>query len=333
MPSEEDMRQLYWAAVRAEGDCGFEVEDYSDSLKKLGIEGAVRRRIAAYLERLEGGEWAWDWTRSIFEYQSALYDDDIEQSLHLQDLLDLYPLHKRVLGPVEYIIVPRLVSRGVSGNAPSTLWTNAFTGWSNAGTKQPGLVSASLPGQAGLLATLETEGNWLIHAKNHEAAGATGPIELANLLDGIVTLMSSAPAVSGVSVTLHPATPQEHARQLAALADRSKHNAACMTLYLGKIALMLRNAVEHGTDRVGREGLLLETPGYWTEERWLRKNRLPVFDWVRATATQVSWRSRASLPATLPGAANAFLLTPASLQRCLVLMSLVLHAGFSQLGI
>lgn len=339
MPSEEDMRQLYWAAARAEGDCGFEVEDYSDSLRKLGIEGAVRRRIAAYLERLDGGEWAWDWTRAIFEYQSALYDDDIEQSLHLQDLLDLYPLHKRVLGLVEYIIVPRLITRGVSGNAPSTLWTNAFTGRWNAGTKQPGLASASLPAQAGLLATLETEGNWLVHAKNHEAGGATGPIDLANLLDEIVALMSSAPGVSGVSITLHPATPQEQARQLANLADRSNNAAACMTLFLGKIALMLRNAVEHGTDEVRREGLLVDSPGYWTETRFSKEQNkyVPVFpDWLTEAAAKTGWLltlGRPSLPPTLPSAANSFMLTPASLHRCLVLLSLVMRAAFSHLRI
>lgn len=335
MPLEEDMRQLYWAAARAEGDCGFEVEDYSDSLRKLGVEGAVRRRIAAYLERSEGGEWAWDWTRAIFEYQSALYDDDIEQSLHLQDLLDLYPLHKRVLGLVEYILVPQLVSRGVGGNAASALWTNAFTGWRDAaGVVHSGLSSASLPTRADLLATLETEGNWLLYAADHEASGRTGPIGLAALLDGIVARMSSATEVAGVSINLQPPTPQEHARQLSALADRSNRNAACMTLYLGKVALMLRNAVEHGTDRVVRDGLLLETPGYWTEERGPRNNRLPVFDWLRdAALRQASWRSSTSLPTTLPGAANALLLTPGSLHRCVVLLTLVMHGGFSQLGI
>ena len=99
-----------------------------------------------------------------------------------------------------------------------------------------------------------------------------------------------------------------------------------MTLYLGKLALMLRNAIQHGTDRVVREGLLLETPGYWTEER-------RAFKWVRDNAKEVSWRSSGFLPDTVPSAANSFMLTPASLHRCLVLLSLVMRGAFSQLDI
>src|SRR5579884_1594665 len=267
MPSEEEMHQLYWAAVRAEGDCGFETEDYSASLRRLGIEAAVQRRIAAYLDRLEGGEWAWDWTRAVFEYRSALYDDDVEQSLHLQDLLDLYALHKRVLGLVEYILVPRLISRGVGGNGSSALWTKAFTGWRDGTGALGRLSSASLPAQASDLATLETEGNWSLFSADHVTAARTGPIYLADLLDGIVARIASAREVAGVSLSLSPATPQVHAGQLAALADRSSHNAACMTLYFGKVALMLRNAVEHGTDRVLRDGLLVDTAHYWGQSR------------------------------------------------------------------
>ncbi len=300
-------------------------------LRRFGLEELIRE-VYNRLEKVQHIPLP-DWTRAVMELMSALYDDDIEQSLRIQGVLNLYPLHKRMLGLVEYIIKPCLKSRGVEGNAPSSLWTNAFTGWRDAVGAHPGLSSASLLGQAGLLATLETEGNWLVHTADHEAAGGNGPIYLAALLDGILARMSSAGEVTGVSVNLRPPTPQVHARQLAALADRSSANAAYMTLYLGKIALMLRNATEHGIDRVVREGLLLEMPGYWTEERGPRNNRLPVFDWLKATATQEHWRSRTLLPARLPSAANAFLLTPASLQRCVVLLSLVLHAAFSHLGL
>lgn len=319
MPSESDMRRLGSGAGIAEGDGDFPIEQNLAALRKLGIENAVRRRNDSRGERLEKGEWAWDWTWAMSEYQSALYDGDIEQSLHLQDLLDLYPLHKRVLGLIEYIVVPRLVSRGVQGKAASALWTNAFTGSTGVGA----IRSASL------LATMETEGNWLLHAADHEAAGRTDPVDLAALLDGIVAGMSSAGEVAGVSVNLQPATPQEQARQLVAVADRSNQSAACMTLYLGKIALMLRNAVEHGSDRVVRGGLLLDTSGYWAEERG--RPPVTVFDWLRTTARQQSWRSKASLPTTLPNAASTFLLTPASLRRCLVLMALTMKAAFSHL--
>ena len=104
-----------------------------------------------------------------------------------------------------------------------------------------------------------------------------------------------------------------------------------MTLYLGKVALMLRNAVEHGTDRVRRDGLLVDTTHYWDQNRGGK----PILTWLTDTATQpqVSWRFATSLPATLPSAANEFLLTPDSLHRCLTLLSLVMHGAFSQLGI
>ncbi len=146
----------------------------------------------------------------IFEYQSALYDDDIEQSLHLQEMLDLYPLHKRVLGLVEYKILPYLVARGLKGNA-SAVWTQAFTGEidnNNGRQRRPGLSMASWPLWPDKLATLEPEGNWLFHAADHEAAGRTGPIDLAALLDGILARMSSATEVAGVPINLEPPRPR-----------------------------------------------------------------------------------------------------------------------------
>ncbi len=53
---------------------------------------------------LTSGEWLKDWKAANYEDQAALYDNDIEKSLHLQGVLDLYPLHKRILGLVEYPI-------------------------------------------------------------------------------------------------------------------------------------------------------------------------------------------------------------------------------------
>jgi hypothetical protein len=47
-------------------------------------------------------------------------------------------------------------------------------------------------------------------------------------------------------------TPQLHAQQLGALADRTSHNAACMTLYLGKLALMLPHVRLRHSIRISR---------------------------------------------------------------------------------
>jgi hypothetical protein len=290
-------------------------------LRKLGLRSAVQRlaKRSRVQKRIAQHQRAFDWAEAIREYDNALYSYVVEESLQFQDVLDLYPLHKRVLGLVEYIIIPRLISRGVLGKGASSLWTNAFT------DKTTKLAQAALPTNADKLATLESEGNWVLHSHSH---ATSNPIDLATLLDGIVARMSSAGEVAGVSVNLQPPTPQVHARQLGALADSSSPEAACMTLYLGKVALMLRNAIEHGTDRVQGNGLLVDTTNYW-EDRAGKS----VLDWLRdtATQTQVSWRSGPLLPATLPGAANAFVLTPTSLHRCLVLLSLVINAGLSHL--
>ncbi len=295
-------------------------EAFRRVLRQLGIEAAVRN---------EQAECAWDWRFALAEIDAALHDHRIEESIRLKQVLQLYSLHKRVLSLVESTILPKLEKRGLNGHA-SKLWTNAFleSVTDNTGNvlhKGP-LNTHTQKAKLGHLATLETEGNWLLYAAGHQAAGETEPIDLAALLDGIIALMSSAVEVTDVSVSLHPATPQVHARQLATLADCSNYNAACVTLYLGKVALMLRNAVEHGTDRVVRERLVLETPGYWTE-------RGGVLQWLTGKADEVSWRSKSSLPRTLPSAANAFLLTSDSLYRCVVLLTLVMHAGRSQLGI
>ena len=335
MPSLREMQHLHFAAARAEEDCGFEVGPYENSLRKLGMESAVQRRIDQYLARLEEGQWAWDWTRAISELRSALYEEDIEQSLHLQEILDLYPLHKRILGLVEHVFVPSLKSRNFSG-AASTLWTNAFCGQRADPRRDIPQVdrlcsAATWPRGADLRATLETEGNWLILAADR-SLGEGNPLDLANLLDGLMSRICTASEVRGVRVNLKPATPQEQARYSTVLANRQNSQAACMTLYLGKIALMLRNAIEHGSDRVTSMGLLVEFPGYWSEIRDKRRREV-VFDWDNRVARELNWPSKSAMPTKLPPRANEFLLTSASLHRCLVLLSLVLRAGLSHLGL
>ncbi|MHB1424701.1 MAG: hypothetical protein ACYC3I_16145 [Gemmataceae bacterium] len=283
---------------------------------------------------------------------SAFYETDIERSLHLQNRLDLYPLHKRVLGLIERTLLPKVEATFLArygrlpeaAKGPSGLWTVSFTGAQDKKKdKKTGKVTSYDPLTGATLAatweadgkkaTLETEGNWLFYASAHDSTRATWPVNLVNLLDdldglfdlnGLLPRMSSATEVNGFRVTLNPGTPEVHARQLAALADRSNRNAECMTLYLGKLALMLRNAIEHGTDEVVKEGLLIDASGYWNE-------RGGVLRWLRTNADQLSWKLRTQLPSALPDAANSFLLTPASLKRCLVLLSLVLRAGFSHL--
>src|SRR5207247_1812048 len=76
-------------------------------LRTKGPERIPRFRGSSLLdsmgEAVWTGEWLSDWKAAIYEYQSALYANDIQKSLNLQSILDLYPLHKRILGLVEYL--------------------------------------------------------------------------------------------------------------------------------------------------------------------------------------------------------------------------------------
>jgi hypothetical protein len=325
VPSPDESRDLSWQASLAEGDCGFDIDRHSAPLRRLGLEAAFRRREEQNqnLERLEEGQWAWDWTRAIAEFQAALYDNDIEQSLHLRSALDLYPLHKRVLGLVEYVFVPRLEALGLNG-AASKLWTDGFTHSSRS-------ASRLLPRNAGFLATLETEGAWLIVADEASRAGASQAMDLAQLLDELVSRLSSAPEIDPETVVLAPGSPAEQASQASRLARTGDAKSVCLALYLGKMAIMLRNAVEHGRDRVDRDRLVIDCRGYWEQERpevmTRDRNYLPIPDWNVDCAGKVGWRHAARLPAALPAQANSLVLTPASLARCLTLLSLVLQAG------
>jgi hypothetical protein len=253
---------------------------------------------------------------------------NVETSLSLRRMLQLYSLHKRILGLVEYMFSEKIKDSGFVGSA-SELWSSAFAGQKANGRKgtkaRNGLCRLALPRDASTLATLETEGNWLIIAKGRATGGSTGPLDLATLFDDLVSRICIGSGVSHNWVTLNPASPTEHSVQLFRLADQSSPNAACLTLYLGRIALMLRNAIEHGTDRVAKEGLLMECPGYW------EKDSNP-FKWTKDKAYRLNWRFERDLPAAVPSGAKGFLLTPASLHRCLVLLSLVLHAGLNHLG-
>jgi hypothetical protein len=113
--------------------------------------------------------------------------------------------------------------------------------------------------------------------------------------------------------------------QAATLANPKNTAAACMTLFLGKLAIMFRNAIEHGNESVVNGRLHIHTEQYWANKR----GNGNVFDWLLHTAKKISWPS--SLPAALPKSATSFVLTPASLQRSLTLMSLVLQSTFRHL--
>ncbi len=131
----------------------------------------------------------------------------------------------------------------------------------------------------------------------------------------------------------HEPTKSEKDRVIAAVTSvlGPTKRAALMTFYLGKIALMLRNAIEHGSDRVAGEALEIDCSGYLTQPRG---NKPTILQWDREKAGSINkWRSEASLPPEEPDAALGLILTPQSLKRCMVLISLVLQGCKSHLGI
>ena len=178
-PSREEVEGLSPQTIQAlfGGDDQSDIERIIAPLRQLGLEGAFLRQLerGEEVREWEREKWISHWNGAITECKDALYESDIESSLYLRSVLELYPLHKHVLGLVEYIIVPLLIRRGLGKKPASGLWTDAFMGWRDVASGHPGLSFASLTAQTGILATLETEGDWLLHAADHESAAATRP--------------------------------------------------------------------------------------------------------------------------------------------------------------
>ena len=131
----------------------------------------------------------------------------------------------------------------------------------------------------------------------------------------------------------HEPTKSEKDRVIAAVTSvlGPTKRAALMTLYLGKIGLMLRNAIEHGSDRVKGDSLEIDCSGYWNEKRGKKRVRKWIKD--KAKDRNVDWRSKGSIPPDEPLAAKGLVLTSESLKRCMVLISLVLKGCKSHLKI
>ncbi len=157
----------------------------------------------------------------------------------------------------------------------------------------------------------------------------------------MVEAVSLSNEVNGLKIRLDP-SQKDHSDLLVTLGDSAKVEAAWLTLYLGRIALGLRNAIEHSSERDPEQnGLAIDFPGYWSAERkHLRTNqKLPAFNWVTQVAADISWTPKSSLaagrglvlPNSKPPGAESFLMTVESLKRCLVLISLVLTGCKSHL--
>ena len=314
-----------------------ELEHLVKSLERHNIDEETARLLYSAEQQISG----------ILKQSDHYCPSEKETRSFQRNVLQLQPLHKRVLGLVEYLVVRKLKQQGVKGKA-SAIWDEGFTGPGgplfNLSPELLGLKSKELKSKdLSVFATLEVEGNWLNIASNRSESARDEHFDLSEhlylseLLDGLIGELLTSPPFDGIEITLTPATPAVHAMQLAKLDCAGSKESALLTMVLGKIALSLRNFMEHGLDEPSEDhGLLIDSSEYWSMERRLQLQGnagkpCDVLSWLKKVAAHLKWRG--DLPASVPVAANTLLLDTASLRRCLVLMSLVLHGANRHLGL
>lgn len=341
-PTESEMRQLQWVGGLAELDLGVDalLEEQSAPLRKLGIYNVVRRRHTGeeYLGRLENQEWAWDWTWAFHEVMDSLYDPRVDRSLRQAPLYRLQPLHKRVLGVFEQSVITPLrafvtskawIPKGGVTLQASNLWRDAFSGTV---ARQP------VADWNDFRATLDIHGHWLVEAGKSPQGGLC---RLCDLLDGMIAeRIRTVPALTGIELSLFPSSPNAQAKQLLAVAEPSER-ARTLTMFLGRVALELRNFVEHGIEVPQEQALLIRNEDMWQSKRdYVRKGKkggdrrsqsVSLLEWIKLTAADQNWSRQTALPATVPQAAAGLILDTDSLGRCLVLISLLVAGSQAHL--
>ena len=209
-PSKAEMNELQNMAGLAELDLPVDtvIDELAYPLRQLGLLGVVRSRHDSeeYVDRLERGEWAWDWTWAINELDTALYDPRVDRSVHRTQILRLQPLHKRLLSLLEEEVIRPLralvasngwTPKGGKTFQASNLWREAF--------HDVAIARQVNGGWNDFQATLEIEGVWLIHASAHDRDGRC---ILAPIMDEILAaFLAHIPALAGLAVTLRPSQP------------------------------------------------------------------------------------------------------------------------------
>jgi hypothetical protein len=219
--------------------------------------------------------------------------------------------------------------KGGATQQASNLWRDAFFGT---------VAHQSVADWNDFRATLDIHGHWLVEAA--KAAG-TESSRLAEMLDGmVVERIQTVPTLAGLNLTLNPPTPNLHARQFRMVTEPTER-ARTLTLFLGRVALEVRNFIEHGIEVPDEKGLLVRNEEMWQTKRdYVAKGkkggnkspqRVSLIEWIRRTATDQNWPRAPQLPAAVPAAASGLLLDAASLGRCLVLVSLLVAGSHAHL--
>jgi hypothetical protein len=260
--------------------------------------------------------------RTLLLLRELTYGNDIDDLLEIKNVLELQPLHKRVLSLIEYVVMPKLKRHSVGA---SSVWDSAFT-------KGSGPLGSDR--DVSRVATLIAHHVWL-NISGDSSNTVPRRLGLRELLDGLVREVSRERGFGGMNITLTPATPADHARQLEQLSKVGDLTAARMTFYLGKVALIIRNFIEHGHEYPENGCLNINNSEFWYTTRtplFPRKGRPEVLlTWLKREAKAVMWHG--VFPSKAPGAAEELLLDGTSLRKCLVLMSLVLHAAHRHLNL
>ena len=116
------------------------------------------------------------------------------------------------------------------------------------------------------IATLEVEGGWLDISEMHEMAHRLALSILKGNPKRPGPRMLAALQSSGMNITLTPDTPARTCPRNSSLLVSVAKNAACFTLFLGKLALVFRNFIEHGRDYPEDHCLTIDSSEYWSME-------------------------------------------------------------------
>ncbi len=304
--------------------------EYGSFFALLGLRGPLERWILEHPKELDLGEMVSGIgpITLLQELFAACHGGNVETSLSRKSVLELQPLHKRILGLLEYLVVRRLSGEG----RVASRWRTAFKNDNPNHTHPDGACFVAKDDNP--TATLATEGGWLIHAARLPTANHC---RLADLLDDLMLEIGSQLDFEPGTLGLAPKNPTDHAFALATISAPTDQGRRLL-LYLGNIIIGLRNYIEHGIDEPYPQGLMVENAQYWMEprqplSRHSKRDEWPeVLEWNRSEGRKVLWSRQAYLPAAVPPAANKLLLDNESMQRCLTLIALVLHGAKKHLN-
>lgn len=260
------------------------------------------------------------------EFNEIAFGEHFDKTFAIRRLLDLYPLHKRVLGLLEYQMRPCF---GTTNSKFAERLRLAFQERHH--RLDTGLISMPADSRD---TSLEMAAGWLAFANEPSNCVSTpsGPAcSLAALLDSLVDRLNhrfggEGPIACARTKLAEFLIPRDQARQLAAVASTSMAMRRSLQA-ISNIIVNLRNFIEHGTDEVDESQLVVTNGEFWPISDWMAK-MLP--KWQDEDGKRLPCSSQS---VAIPDAAKRLALTTQSLSRCLVLTAIALHGARDQLSV